>query len=484
MKKRISMIVCAAMLLNCGAYAAEADFDRKSGKVTVSGKASENENISVIAFASDLSITSAEDIKNNAKLIYEITAGEDGTYSGELNFGDVGGNFNILLNGESVKETIKVSVYSQSEITEALEKLTAAATSGKSDVKALLENKTENIAGILGIDEIYKESPTEVIDEIALQKTFETLDDLETILVPIKERAECLKNINAMINKVQVKGLLEKAYTVLGSENSSYNSYMKLTNTDKVDQILFSAKPYSSLNDFMDKLKSAMSSGGTSSGGGSSSGGSSSSGKGSGGTVFAPGATTANSDIVQTSAVFGDVSVSHWAKNAIEFLAEKGVVSGDENNKFNPDNSIKREEFVKMLVCAIDGDVEDGTDSFIDTDKTAWYSKYLAKAKEIGIVSGRDDGSFGVGENLTRQDMAVMIMKAVQVKNMTISNGKNVVFADEQEISDYAKESVNILAAAGLVNGTGDNRFEPKAKTTRAQAAQIIYNLIVTEGGI
>lgn len=79
--------------------------------------------------------------------------------------------------------------------------------------------------------------------------------------------------------------------------------------------------------------------------------------------------------------------------------------------------------------------------------------------------------------------MAVMIKNAVDKKGMTLTGGE-IEFADSEDISDYARESVTALAASGVVNGTGDNRFAPKASATRAQAAQIIYKLITTEGGI
>ena len=223
--------------------------------------------------------------------------------------------------------------------------------------------------------------------------------------------------------------------------------------------------------------------GGSSGGGGGSSGGSGGSGnssrpEGSGGSLVSGGAF--GSGMTPTSTLdaayeesFTDVSKSHWAFKYIGTLTKAGVVSGMSETTFEPERKIKREEFVKMIVCMLNKN--GGVDSFIDSDKNSWYSPYLATALDIGLVHGRTDGSFGVGETLTRQDMSVLVMRAAEIAGIPIKNSSNAAFIDESSISEYAKSSVSALYGAGIISGMGNNCFAPKESATRAQAAKMIY---------
>ena len=92
---------------------------------------------------------------------------------------------------------------------------------------------------------------------------------------------------------------------------------------------------------------------------------------------------------------------------------------------------------------------------------------------------GRNAKIFGIGDNVTRQDMAVIIFRAAQLK----ASEKTADFSDFEKISDYAKEAVGALCSAGIINGTGDNCFSPLETVTRAQAAKIAYELMNAIGG-
>lgn len=89
-----------------------------------------------------------------------------------------------------------------------------------------------------------------------------------------------------------------------------------------------------------------------------------------------------------------------------------------------------------------------------------------------------DEEHFGVGQNITREDMAVMVYRAAKKTGKVSDAEQGAAFADENEISDYAKEAVNTLKARGVMGGKGENRFEPKAYATRAEAAKMIHGLI------
>lgn len=178
---------------------------------------------------------------------------------------------------------------------------------------------------------------------------------------------------------------------------------------------------------------------------------------------------------------FKDVADSHWAKESIETLAEKGILNGKGDGQFAPNDSVTREEFVKIIVVAF-GLTEDGSDcSFNDVDKTAWSYPYIASANALGIVSG-DGKSFNPKSGVSRQDMAVIIYRVFEHMGLNVS-GNKISFDDNGDIAGYAKDAVDTLTAAGIINGMGDGTFAPKASVTRAQAAKVVCGLLDLVGG-
>ena len=176
--------------------------------------------------------------------------------------------------------------------------------------------------------------------------------------------------------------------------------------------------------------------------------------------------------------VYNDMANASWAETAVNALTEKGVIAGDGNGNFRPNDTIKREEFAKMLVVAINALDENAKSPFTDMDKDAWYYKYVSSAYELGIVSGVSETKFGIGRNITRQEMAVMIMQALKNYKDIQDEREDVGFSDEADIDEWAKEAVSKLYRAGIMSGSGDGNFAPKNVATRAQAAVVVYNLI------
>ena len=159
-------------------------------------------------------------------------------------------------------------------------------------------------------------------------------------------------------------------------------------------------------------------------------------------------------------------------------MYEKGIVSGMGEGKFSPNGQVTREQFAKMLVRALGEYDENAVCSFSDVAEGSWYYSYVASAFNSGIVYGVSDESFGTGRRITREDMAVMAYRAsVKAGKMSATDAYEV-FADDELFADYSKEAVYTLKAHGIMSGKGENKFEPKAYATRAEAARIIYGLI------
>lgn len=175
---------------------------------------------------------------------------------------------------------------------------------------------------------------------------------------------------------------------------------------------------------------------------------------------------------------FTDVSTSHWGYKYIESLADKGVISGDENGLFRPEEKITREEFVKLLVIAGNIKGTDGTIDFIDVKNDRWSYEYIRLAYSAGIVNGYEDGTFGLENFVSRQDATVFMYRAMKQLTINMENEKLETFIDHYEISDYAKEAVSAMIGTKIVSGYQNGNFEPEQTLTRAEAAALIERFI------
>ena len=174
---------------------------------------------------------------------------------------------------------------------------------------------------------------------------------------------------------------------------------------------------------------------------------------------------------------YSDVSESDWYFNDVKLLSEKAIVSGDGTGNFMPNNNITREQFLKMLMLACEIDTTESENTFGDVIDDAWYKPYVLKAKNIGIVNGISETEFGIGSNITRQDMAVMIARTIEKLGIETNAIESDKFVDENKVADYAKESVEFMKSIGLIEGY-NNEFRPLDNLTRAETATIIAKII------
>jgi hypothetical protein len=187
------------------------------------------------------------------------------------------------------------------------------------------------------------------------------------------------------------------------------------------------------------------------------------------------------SQITEKEMYFDDLGDVEWAVNTINSLVRKNIISQAEDKKFNPLDSITREEFVKLLVMAIGEQDESIRSNFTDVPAGHWAEGYIARAKKLGIIYGNDKNEFGLNRNISRQDMATIIFRTLTLLGYSVK-GDVVQFSDKDEISSYAVEAVSTLSNLGIINGMGNNCFAPLDVATRAQAAQIIFKMMEVIG--
>ena len=206
-----------------------------------------------------------------------------------------------------------------------------------------------------------------------------------------------------------------------------------------------------------DALSGSTGSAGTTGGGGGT-------GSGNGTVAITP---PANTD--EQKERFWDLPKSHWAYASVNSMADKGIISGYEDGSFAPSASITRAEFATMAVKAFG--LSSGSSSFDDVASGAWYERYVGAAYTAGIISGYD-GRFRPQDNISRQDAALIIYRA-----LGLEKAGGVAFADSVSISEYAREAVDTLSAVGILNGS-DGYFYPQNTITRAEAAQLFYEAL------
>lgn len=175
---------------------------------------------------------------------------------------------------------------------------------------------------------------------------------------------------------------------------------------------------------------------------------------------------------------FNDLGQATWAKTMIESLAAREIVAGTGSSMFEPNRSVSRAEFLKLLLAALDRKDEQAASSFNDITSDAWYYQTVATAEKLGIAKGKEDGTFGANEAITREDMAVLLFRAAAGVKFAGTGTSKTSFTDNAFIASYAVEAVSKLQQTGLIDGFMDGTFGPKQQTTRAQAAAVIYKLI------
>lgn len=182
----------------------------------------------------------------------------------------------------------------------------------------------------------------------------------------------------------------------------------------------------------------------------------------------------------QKNLQFSDIK-GHWAESDIQFLLADQVVGLDNKsgNKFYPNQEITRAEFTGFLVRLLK--ITDGgiTNPFKDINSNYSYYNEIIAASKVGLVAGVSNDSFAPNQKITREQMAVMMTRALNYKKVMVETNETALnkFNDEEKISLWAKDGVRIVSGMGLMNGKGLGVFAPKSFTTKGETAAILHRL-------
>lgn len=165
----------------------------------------------------------------------------------------------------------------------------------------------------------------------------------------------------------------------------------------------------------------------------------------------------------------------HWASNAILYIVKKGLLGTVDGRSFGPDLNMTRAMFVTVLFRLDNEPETEYKNIYKDVKEGLWYSKSVNWAAEKGLVKGIGKNVFGIHENITREQLAVLMMRYAQYRGIDISvRGDLSRFKDIGPRSVWAKEAMSWAVGAELLGGVAENKMDPKAYTTRAEIAVIL----------
>ena len=176
---------------------------------------------------------------------------------------------------------------------------------------------------------------------------------------------------------------------------------------------------------------------------------------------------------------FTDIT-GHWAADNILFAASRGLLSGTSDTTFSPDTGMTRGMFMTALgrLAGINPDSYQ-TGKFTDVKADAYYAPYVNWAAQTGIVEGVTATTFAPDTNINREQMAVIMKNyATKLGYDLPQTLKAVTFADNTQISSWAKDAVKSMQQAGILAGKNENKFDPKGTATRAEVATVLRRFV------
>lgn len=183
--------------------------------------------------------------------------------------------------------------------------------------------------------------------------------------------------------------------------------------------------------------------------------------------------------LVDRTPAFADVPFSHWAHQPIEVMFHVGVVNGRAPGRFEPDASVRRAEFAKMLAVTLGLEADpEAENPFVDVPADHWARPYILALYEAGLAHGEAvDGRlyFNPERTITRAEVATIVGRVLDLDSGEYTAPS---FTDWAAVPDWARPSVANLAELGWVNGFPDGSYRPEAELLRSQAAKVLVKFL------
>ena len=182
---------------------------------------------------------------------------------------------------------------------------------------------------------------------------------------------------------------------------------------------------------------------------------------------------SAKLEIVDNSGYFADVPATSWAADAVAFASSHELFNGTAPGQFSPDTPMSRGMLAVVLHNLESNPTQALTGAFTDVDNSQWYAEGVAWAEAQGIIGGYGNGQFGPNDNITREQLAVMLWRYA---GSPAATDRELHFADAHRASDWALEALRWATENGIINGKGGGILDPTGQATRAETAQMLKN--------
>lgn len=182
---------------------------------------------------------------------------------------------------------------------------------------------------------------------------------------------------------------------------------------------------------------------------------------------------SAKLEIVDNSGYFADVPATSWAADAVAFASSHELFNGTAPGQFSPDTPMSRGMLAVVLHNLESNPTQALTGAFTDVDNSQWYAEGVAWAEARGIIGGYGNGQFGPNDNITREQLAVMLWRYA---GSPAATDRELHFADAHRASDWALEALRWATEKGIINGKGGGILDPTGQATRAETAQMLKN--------
>ena len=183
--------------------------------------------------------------------------------------------------------------------------------------------------------------------------------------------------------------------------------------------------------------------------------------------------------LLQSYLPFDDVLESDWFYYATAYAENNGWMNGTVEGIFSPQESVSRAMLVTILHRA-ERTPAAGNSNFTDVVSGSYYAAAVSWAQENGIVKGTSDTTFSPDQNISREQIATILMRYVEYKNETLDANSGLVassFADYSSVSGYAKDAMDWAVSVGLISGKDTDTLAPNGIATRAEAATLLQRL-------
>jgi hypothetical protein len=197
--------------------------------------------------------------------------------------------------------------------------------------------------------------------------------------------------------------------------------------------------------------------------------------------------TNSTYSVIWNPVAFSDVSV-HWAKDAVNDLGARMVVSGDGTGNYRPDQAITRAEVAAIVVRALGLAQGTGESSFEDVSQSDWFNGYVDTATIYGLITGYDSATYAPNDTITREQAMVILARAMKMTGLSVSTTDSEAsaffssYVDVSAISDYAKDGIAACLKTGVVTGSSATTLSPKAHVSRAEVAVMVQRLLEHSG--